>query len=93
MLSRSERLVEFSQGAKGREAGTSPEHVAAHPHSDRFIVRGEHDRRWKGQIRKHFQQKHVTYGWEADLVSGVGEAVKPKHILPSQPASPRRAPA
>lgn len=38
-------MVEFNQGAKGREAGTSPEHVAAHPHSDEFVGRGNHDRR------------------------------------------------
>lgn len=24
----------FNQGAKGREVGTSPERVAAHPHSE-----------------------------------------------------------
>lgn len=32
-------MVEFNQGATGREAETSPEHAAAHPRSDEFSRR------------------------------------------------------
>lgn len=34
LLSRLRHVDEFSPGAKGRGAGTSPEHAAAHPRSE-----------------------------------------------------------
>lgn len=40
-------MAKFNQGVRGHEAGTSPEHAAAHPHSDEQVVgsRGNSKRR------------------------------------------------
>lgn len=55
LLSRLRHVDEFSRGAKGREAGTSPEHAAAHPHSEATAREGK-----EKQVLT--LQRHLTIG-------------------------------
>lgn len=95
MLSRSETLVKFNQGATGREAGTSPERAAAHPRSAKFSRQDNHDRRRLEDYIRHYitLTEIIKYHLDVAVVIHPIIAIEQWDSLPSQPTSPGRAPA
>lgn len=73
-----ETVLEFNQGATGREAGTALERVAAHLHSK--------------HVEQARESKHQTFYINGVCVVKTLVNTEQKDKLPSLPTSPGRAP-